>query len=62
MAEDKTSLEDFINHVLIICSIYEASSDKVARIETYAKHVLNTEFKIKGGEKQTNAKRKRSKC
>jgi hypothetical protein len=54
---------EFINHILTICRIYEASSDKIGRVEVYAKQTLEKlESKKKGGIKATDAKRKRSKC
>lgn len=59
----KKDFIDFINHILTICHVYEASSDKIGRVEVYAKQTLEKlESKKKGGIKTTDAKRKRSKC
>jgi hypothetical protein len=33
-------LQDTLEHILTICTIYECSSDKVGRIIQYTKHVL----------------------
>ena len=33
-------LQDTLEHILTICTIYECSSDKVGRIVQYTKHVL----------------------
>jgi hypothetical protein len=50
-----TKIEDVLKHILTICSIYECSSDKVARIEMFSKHTLE-QLKIeKKGEKDVNS-------
>jgi hypothetical protein len=50
---------DILKHILIICDIYETSTNKVERIIQYSKSKLNEIEKIKRKEKTKDAKCKR---
>ncbi len=47
-------LKDTLEHILTICNVYECSSDKVARIEQYSKHVLEEMKGLKKEKKNVN--------
>jgi hypothetical protein len=43
-------IQDTLEHILTICTIYECSSDKVGRITQYTKHVLE---EVKANKRRT---------
>lgn len=45
--------KDTLEHILVICDIYECSSNRVERIEAYTKSVLD---ELKGRTKNANSK------
>ena len=48
---EEVTTKEVLEHILIICKIYESSTDKIGRIQQYA------EFKLSQIEGETNGKK-----
>ena len=49
------NLKDTLEHVLTICAVYECSTDKIERIEQFAKYILEQLKPEKKGKENVNS-------